>query len=122
MFLHLNHQKLDAYRHSLQFVVESYRFTKQLPHEERFNLIQQIRRAATSVHLNISEGCSRSSPAERKRFFEISRGSVIEIDAALDISAGLGYCLVEPLAPLGNSMITCFKSLSGLISSLNMAK
>jgi four helix bundle protein len=49
--------------------------------EERFALAQQIRRAALSVHLNIAEGCSRKSETERKRFFEVSRGSIIEIDA-----------------------------------------
>jgi four helix bundle protein len=53
-----------------------------LPSEERFNLVQQIRRAALSVKSNLAEGCSRRSEAERKRYFEVSRGSVIEIDAA----------------------------------------
>jgi four helix bundle protein len=45
-------------------------------------MVQQIRRATLSVHLNIAEGCSRKSPSERKRFFEISRGSLIEVDTA----------------------------------------
>jgi four helix bundle protein len=44
--------------------------------------VQQIRRAALSVKSNLAEGCSRRSEAERKRYFEVSRGSVIEIDAA----------------------------------------
>jgi len=42
--------------------------------------------AAISVHLNIAEGCSRKSPNERNRYFEIARGSVIEIDNAIGIS------------------------------------
>ena len=54
---------------------------------------QQIRRAALSVHLNIAEGCSRRSQAERKRFYEIARGSVVEIDTALDIAVDLKYLL-----------------------------
>jgi len=60
-----------------------------LPTEERFNMVQQIRRAALSVYLNIAEGCSRRSVAERKRFYEISRGSIIEIDAVLELCAEL---------------------------------
>jgi four helix bundle protein len=63
----------------------SYRITKIFPSEERFNLTQQIRRAAISVHLNIA-GASRKSELERKRFYEVARGSVIEIDSAIEIS------------------------------------
>jgi len=48
--------------------------------------VQQVRRAALSVHLNIAEGCSRKSKSERRRYFEIARGSVIEIDAAIGIA------------------------------------
>jgi len=47
--------------------------------------------AAISVHLNIAEGCSRKSPNERNRYFEIARGSAIEIDSAIGISFKLEY-------------------------------
>ena len=82
MFLRLNHQNLDIYEVSRRFVQECYRLTKSLPSEERFGMITQIRRAALSVHLNIAEGASRKSETERKRYYEVARGSVIEIDAA----------------------------------------
>ncbi|MEO6670052.1 MAG: four helix bundle protein [Ferruginibacter sp.] len=91
MFLSLNHQKLEVYSASQEFVAECYRFSNYLPVEEKFGMISQIRRAALSVHLNIAEGSSRRSPAERKRYFEISRGSLIEIDAAFDIADKLNY-------------------------------
>ena len=91
MFLQLNHQKLDVFAVAKAFTLECYRFTKLLPSEERFNMIQQIRRAALSVCLNIAEGASRKSGIERKRYYEVARGSIIEIDAALDISAELKY-------------------------------
>jgi len=91
MFLQLKHEKLDVFQFSRSFVGECYRLTKELPAEERFNLISQIRRAALSVHLNIAEGASRKSLGERKRFYEIARGSVIEIDAALDVAEDMGY-------------------------------
>ena len=91
MFLTLKHQKLDIYVSSKQLVVECYMLTKRLPPDEKFGMISQIRRAALSVHLNIAEGASRKSEQERKRYYEVSRGSVIEIDAALDIAKELGY-------------------------------
>ncbi|HEX7847233.1 MAG TPA: four helix bundle protein [Chitinophagaceae bacterium] len=116
MFLQLNHQKLDIYGVSREFVFECYKLTKTLPAEEKFGMITQIRRAALSVHLNIAEGASRRSEAERKRFYEIARGSVIEIDAALDVANDLAYLQKDTLQKLGEAMIRCFKLLSGLIA------
>ncbi len=82
MFLKLNHQSLDVYTFSKKFVLECYKLTKHFPSDEKFGMISQIRRAGLSVHLNIAEGASRKSEVERKRFYEISRGSIVEIDAA----------------------------------------
>ena len=117
MFLKLNHQNLDIYGVSKQFVLECYKLTKSLPTEEKFGMIAQIRRAALSVHLNIAESSSRKSEAERKRYYEIARGSVIEIDAALDIAVELVYLNAVHTKSLGESMIRCFKLLTGLIES-----
>jgi four helix bundle protein len=77
MFLDLAHTKLNVFQTSRIFVLECYKATKTFPPEEKSSMVQPIRRAAISVHLNIAEGCSRRSLAERKRFFEISRGSVM---------------------------------------------
>ena len=115
MFLKLNHQKLAAFSASKEFVLECYRISKILPEEERYSLVAQIRRAALSVHLNMAEGCSRKSETERKRYYEIARGSLIEIDAALDIAASLSYFKKIDLSALAEKMIRCFKLLIGLI-------
>jgi four helix bundle protein len=117
MFLQLNHQQLDIYKVARVFVKECYRATAPFPPEEKFALTQQIRRAALSVFLNIAEGYSRSSTVERKRFFEISRGSINEVDAALDIASDLGYCKEEQMKELGNYTVRTYQMLSRLISS-----
>ena len=116
MFLQLNHYQFDVYKITRAFVKECYFLTKVFPAEEKFAIAQQIRRAALSVHLNLSEGFSRKSENERKRFFEISRGSIIEIDAALDIAQDLGYCQKDKLTELGLCMTRSFSMLSKLIS------
>lgn len=117
MYLKLNHQNLEVYQASRKFVAECYKVANQLPAEEKFGMVSQIRRAAISVHLNIAEGSSRKSQTERKRYYEISRGSLIEIDAALDVAIDLDYLKNVNSELLGNSMITCFKLLTGLIKS-----
>ena len=116
MFLQLDHQQLDIFKVSKVFVKECYKVTALFPNEEKFYLTQQIRRAALSVHLNIAEGFSRKSLLERKRFFEISRGSLNEVDAALDIAIDLGYCKKEQLIELGSYLVRTFSMLSKLIS------
>ncbi|MGV3529328.1 MAG: four helix bundle protein [Flavisolibacter sp.] len=115
MFLSLNHQKLHVYSASKLFVMECYKLSKHLPAEERFGMISQIRRAALSVHLNIAEGASRKSESERKRYYENARGSIIEIDAALDIASSLNYLDELGTEKLGAAMIDCFKLLTGMI-------
>lgn len=117
MFLQLGHTKLDVYAAARRFAKECYAAVTNFPIEERFILSQQIKRAALSVHLNIAEGSSRKSEVERKRYYEIARGSVIEVDAALDVASDLNYCSPESLKSLGDAMINCFKYLSGLINS-----
>jgi four helix bundle protein len=80
-------------------------------------MISQIRRAALSTHLNIAEGASRKSEAERKRYYEITRGSIIEIDAALDIALDLEYLVNINTEALGQRMTGCFRMLTGMINS-----
>jgi four helix bundle protein len=117
MYLTLNHKKLEVYKASKTFVFDCYKLTKQLPKDEQFCLSSQIRRAALSVHLNIAEGSSRKSSLERRRYFEIARGSIIEIDAALDIVSGLSYVTEMSDSNLAQSMTNCFRLLTGLINS-----
>jgi len=52
-------------------------------------MADQIRRASTSVVLNFAEGSSRATKKERRRFFDIARGSVFEVAAALDVCHAL---------------------------------
>ena len=116
MFLELSHTKLDVFSVSKAFVLACYRETKSFPSEERFSMISQIRRAALSVHLNVTEGCSRKSLVERKRFYEIARGSLIEVDAAMAIAIDLGYTTKQKLDELGKLMIRTFQLISKMIS------
>ena len=117
MFLQLAHTKLDVFQCSRELVLLCYKLTQQFPDSEKFGMVLQIRRAALSIHLNIAEGCSRRSKVERKRYFEISRGSVIEVDTALDIALALKYRSMEEMQPTGNLLNRAFSMLSALIKN-----
>jgi four helix bundle protein len=111
MFLELAHTRLDVFKISKTFVLLCYKTTRSFPPEEKYVLTQQIRRAALSVHLNIAEGSSRRSMAERRRYYEIARGPVIEIDTALDIATALEYTNKATLEELGKYLLRCFQLL-----------
>lgn len=117
MFLQLAHTKLDIFSCSRELALSCYKLTSQFPDSERFVMVQQIRRAALSIHLNIAEGCSRRSVTERKRYFEISRGSVIEVDTILDLAFALKFRTFEDMEPTGKLLVRAFSMLSALIKS-----
>lgn len=116
MFIELAHKKLLVYQVSKELARLCYNVTNDFPVDERFGLTQQIRRASSSILLNIAEGSSRRSSLERKRFFEIARGSAVEIDAAFDLAVSLSLIEKERLGETGCQLVQCFKLLSNLIS------
>lgn len=115
MFLHLAHTKLNVFITGKNLVLSCYRVSKLLPPEERFNMVQQLRRAALSIQLNIAEGSSRKSNIERRRFYEISRGSLIEIDAIFDLAVELEYLNTKDLEQTGSLLVKTFQMLSKMI-------
>lgn len=78
-------------------------------------MVQQIRRAALSVKLNLAEGCTRKSTVERKRYLVIARGSVVEIEAVLEVAVDLNYFSKESLETIGELLNKCFAMLSKMI-------
>jgi four helix bundle protein len=116
MFLQLNHKSLKVYVAVRELTKEIYKITNRLPSEERFNMIQQARRAVLSVKLNLAEGSSRKSAQERKRYYEISRGSMIEIDALLETAVDLGYFEMKELINAGDLLNKCFAMLSNMMT------
>jgi len=115
MFIKLNHQSLDVYKAVRQLIMEIYFISKRLPTEERFNMVQQMRRAGLSIKLNLAEGASRRSPIERKRYLEVSRGSLIEVDAILETAVDLEYFSIDQLANISGLLNKSFAMLSKMI-------
>ncbi len=93
--LKLNHKNLTVYKKSIELVKVVYLLTSEFPTAERFGLQSQLRRASISVASNISEGSARKSITERKRFYEIARSSLVEIDTQIEISIELSFLKKE---------------------------
>jgi four helix bundle protein len=63
---------------ALEYVDMIYRLSEKLPREEDYILKQQVRRAATSIALNIAEGSTGQSDPEQSRFLGMALRSLIE--------------------------------------------
>ena len=115
MFIQLKHKTLNVYSSVKELVNEVYKLSILLPPEEKFNMVQQIRRAVLSVKLNLAEGCTRKSAVERKRCLVMSRGSVVEIDAVLEVAFDLNYIKKEDIERISELLNKCFAMLSKMI-------
>jgi four helix bundle protein len=80
----LRHEKLDVYRPSLVYVAWVYEKARGLGGIHRSARDQWLR-ASPSIPLNIAEGNGKTSSADRRRYFEIARGSVLECAAIQDV-------------------------------------
>ena len=116
--LQLSHKDLQVYKIALQFLKEIYSVTDTFPKQEQFGLISQIRRAAVSVCSNIAEGASRKSKAEKRRFYEVSRSSLVEIDTQLEIAILLAFYKKEQNSSMEQNMLSVFRILSKMIDNL----
>lgn len=93
-------EKLDIWKDSLIIVKEVYCLVSKLPVDERFALTDQMKRAVTSVSLNIAEGRGSSNDKEFVRFLNISLASLFEVVAALKIAVDLSYLSETDIKPV----------------------
>jgi four helix bundle protein len=84
----LDHRQLDVYRVAIEFVAIADRMSSSLV--GRAPLADQLRRASTSICLNIAEGAGEFSPKEKSRFYRIARRSAAECGAILDVMRAIG--------------------------------
>jgi four helix bundle protein len=113
--LQLSHKKLDVYKQSMILVNQIYLVTKNFPEAEKFGLSNQLRRASISVISNVAEGASRKSIIEKKRFYEISRSSLVEIDTQIEVALMLKYVLKENISEIEHCISRIFQMLSKMI-------
>ncbi|MEP0806687.1 MAG: four helix bundle protein [Chloroflexota bacterium] len=72
-------EDLECYQLAMNVFREGYRVASLLPVEEKYNLADQLRRASTSVILNIAEGYGRYHYLDSLRFYYTARGSIMEV-------------------------------------------
>lgn len=112
-------ETLEVWKLARIFVVEIYKVTRKFPKDELFGLISQLRRAATSIVLNIAEGCDRKSDVEFKRFLRIALTSLEEVVTGLYIALDENFINQQNFDILYKPANQLAAKLNALINTLN---
>lgn len=104
---------LDFYKNSLKLTKAAYKLAANMPDYERYNLVEQLRRALCSIVLNIAEGYGRYHYLDSLRFLYIARGSLSETLSIFILAESLGYCTQEQLNWVSELKTDIEKNLNG---------
>jgi len=115
MSVRFDHEKLNVYQRSLQFVVWATELQERMP--TKLAALGQLDRASTSIPLNIAEGNGRYSASDRCRFFDIARGSALECAATLDVLVARKVLTEKEIETGKAGLIEIVNMLVGLIRS-----
>ena len=86
---------LEAWKIAHELELHIYQCTQLFPESEKFGLISQMRRSATSVTSNIAEGFGRYHPNDKKSYYLIARASAYELESQIYTSKDLGFLSVK---------------------------
>ncbi|MBQ0115068.1 MAG: four helix bundle protein [Bacteroidales bacterium] len=86
-----DYKHLEIWQRGINLTIQIYDLTKEFPSEERFGLTSQLRRAVSSIPINIAEGCGRDTLKDFAHFLQIALGSLFEVESELIIAQKLGY-------------------------------
>jgi four helix bundle protein len=111
-------QELVVWQRAMELCEEIYRVAAKLPEQERFGLVQQVRRAAVSVPSNIAEGHSRQSTGDYRHHLQMARGSAAEIQTQLILAQRMAMIPPGTATKAMNLADECMKMLATLISKL----
>jgi len=103
-------KKLNVWQKSHQFALGVYEETAKFPASEKYGIISQLQRAASSIAANIAEGTGRQTNKGFLSYLYVAMGSVKECESFLLLAKDLGYLKNEAL----------FSDLESIAKMLNM--
>lgn len=108
---------LFAWRKAHKLALDLYIITKKFPREEKYGLVNQIKRASVSITSNIAEGFSRRTSIDKKHFYYNALASLTEVQNQLILARDLHYLDKGLFNVIANDSISVHKLINGLIKS-----
>lgn len=119
----MNLDKLDVWVRAKDFALAVYKeIVPHFPADEKWNLTQQIKRAAQSIPANIAEGHGRYHFLDNVRFCYYARGSLTEVQSHITLAHELGYLPDEIYSHFSSQAESIGKQLNNYIAYLKRSK
>src|SRR5687768_7888924 len=119
----MNLDKLEVWVRAKNFALSVYKeVVPRLPSDEKWNLTQQLKRAAQSIPANIAEGHGRYHFLDNVRFCYIARGSLTELQSHMELAHDLGFLPDEIYKRMTTQAESVGKQLNNYIAYLKRSK
>ena len=113
-----DYKELVVWQLAVDLAVEVYEVVKKFPNEERYGLVDQMKRSAVFIASNIAEGAGRFSKKDYAHFLNIAIGSACELETQLIIATKVGFVDDPVSASLSEEITRIRKMLFKLRASL----
>lgn len=111
-------EKLKVWQIAHQLTLDIYKITKKFPKDEKYSLVDQIKRSTSSIPANIVEGNERKTRKEYIQFLYNTKGSCAETKYHLLLSKDLNYITEVEYNWANDKLIEISKMISSLINYL----
>ena len=109
---------MEIFEIGYSLALDIHRLLDRFPDKEKDNIISQMRRAVTSIPLNIAEGSVKKSNKEFLNFLSYSYGSAKELDVLLSMSKDLNYISEEEYEDLFVKLDKLMAKLFGFMKNI----
>ena len=113
-----NFKELQVWQKAHHLTLLLYNATGTFPGDEKYGLVSQIKRSASSIPANIAEGCGRSGDAELARYLQIAMGSASELEYHLLLAHDLKILNTSNYGALSEKVVEIKKMLAAFIKKL----
>ncbi len=118
-FKNYRFEDLEVWKLGMKIIHEIYRIVKKFPREETFALADQVKRASTSIVLNIAEGSGQSTPKSFSLYLNRSKSSVLEVVSCLKIAVQEIFVTEKEIELVSNMLQEEYFKLIALEKSIN---
>lgn len=110
-----SYRDLVVWQKAMELAERLYAATAEFPAQEKYGLVQQMRRAAVSVPSNIAEGHGRRTSRQRYHFLENALGSLFELETQTELSGRLQFIAEADANEIHNTIRGIGRGLTALM-------